>query len=82
MHVFLKPFISEITAINEKGELKFKDRNGLVQRVRVIPMLVTADAPAKAHLLNLVQHMGHKACPYCLHEGTVLEGKSQIRYCK
>lgn len=45
-------------------------------------MLVTADALGKAYSLNLVQHMGHNACPYCLHEGTILQGTTQIRYCE
>lgn len=81
MQIFLKPLIDEIKTINEKGGIAFKHANGEVIRAIIIPMLVTADALAKAYMLNLVQHMGHKGCPYCLHEGTILEGTTQIRYC-
>lgn len=81
MQMFFKPLIDEIKAINAEGGIKFRDKNGQYQLVQVVPMIFTADAPAKAHVLNLTQHNGHYGCPYCLHYGSIIEGSTQIRYC-
>lgn len=42
-------------------------------------MIFTGDSLARADVLNQTQHNGYKGCPYCLHDGTIVEG--QVRYC-
>lgn len=81
MQMFFKPLIEEINAINDEGGMQFRNKNGVFETVKVIPMLFTADALAKAYVLNIMQHNGHYGCPYCLHCGTNIEGTTQIRYC-
>lgn len=80
MQVFLKPFIEEINKINDEGGLNFQMKNGQLKRVQIHPMIFTGDAPARAYVLNKVQFNGYKGCPFCLHNGTLVNG--QIRYCK
>lgn len=80
MQIFFKPLIEEINAINDEGGLKFRNKNGVFETVKLIPMLFTADALAKAYVSNSTQHNGHYGCPYCLHSGTIIEGTTQIRY--
>lgn len=82
MQVFLKPFIEEINAINEKGGIIFFDRDKEKKHVKIFPMLLTVDALAKSYILNQKHHMGKQACPYCLHSGTHIAGTTHIRYCK
>lgn len=82
MQTFFRPLIEEIQSINNEGGITFKNINGELETVKVVPMIFTADALAKAYVLNIVQHNGHNGCPYCLHNGTVLAGTKQIRYCK
>lgn len=81
MSMFFKPLIEEIRSINADGGIKYRDKSGQYKIVKVIPMLFTADALAKAYVLNLTQHNGRFGCPYCLHRGTNIEGSTQIRYC-
>lgn len=81
MQMFFKPFIDEIKTINAEGGITFCDKNGQYKTVQVIPMIFTADALAKAYVLNMTQHNGRYGCPYCLHRGTNVEGSTQIRYC-
>lgn len=81
MQIFFKPFIKEIKAINEEGGIEFQNKHGEKMNVKVIPMIFTADALAKAYVLNIVQHNGHCGCPYCLHRGTIIDGSTHIKYC-
>lgn len=81
MQIFFKPLIEEIKSINYNGGICFKNKNGQLKKVLIIPMIFTADALAKADVLNLVHHNGYNGCPYCLHCGTRIDGTSQIRYC-
>lgn len=81
MRMFFKPLIEEIKTINSEGGIHFRNKTGELKIVRVIPMMFTADALAKAYVLNITQHNGHYGCPYCLHSGTNIEGTTQIRYC-
>lgn len=80
MQMFFKPLIEELNAINDKGGIQFRKENGVFETVKVIPMLFTADALAKAYVLNITQHNGHYGCPYCLHYGTNIEGTTQLRF--
>lgn len=82
MQVFFKPFLDEINSMNGKGGISYTNENGSIVKVIVIPMLITADAPAKAHILNLIHPLGRFGCPYCLHGGTHIEGTTQYRYCQ
>lgn len=79
MHVFLKEFIEDINSINADGGLTFKMKGGETKTVKVIPMIFTADSPAKCDVLNKVYFNGYKGCPYCTHNGTLVN--KQIRYC-
>lgn len=79
MQIFFKSFIEEINNINAAGGIKLL-ANGQSKLVKVFPMIFTADTPAKSHILNKINFNGYKGCPYCLHEGTLVNG--QIRYCK
>lgn len=81
MQTFLKPLIDDIKTINNKGGIVFRNKHGEIGAVKIVPMIFTADALAKAYVLNIVQHNGHYGCPYCLHAGTIIEGSTQIRYC-
>lgn len=80
MHVFLRQFIDEINSINAEGGLTFKMKNGIMKTVKVNPMIFTADTPAKCEVLNKVHFNGYKGCPYCTHNGTLVN--RQIRYCQ
>lgn len=82
MQVFFKPFLDEINSINEKGGISYTSETGKIIKVIIVPMLITADAPAKAHILNLKHPLGRFGCPYCLHGGTHIEGTTQYRYCQ
>lgn len=82
MQVFFRPLIEELSMINENGGVSFIDKHGRSIKLKVVPMLITADAPAKSHVLNLISHNGRFGCPYCLHCGTGLSGTTQYRYCK
>lgn len=81
MQVFFKPLIDEIKSINRNGGVTFRNKYQELKTVKVIPMIFTADALAKASVLNIVQHNGYNGCPYCLHPGTRIDGSNQIRYC-
>lgn len=81
MQIIFKPLMNEIERINAKGGVNFLDENGQKKVVKIIPMLFTADALAKADVLHLIQHNGRFGCPYCLHPGTHIEGTKYIRYC-
>lgn len=80
MQIFFKSFIQEINEMNAAGGMEFSLENGQNTSIMVFPMIFTADAPAKSHILNKVNFNGYKGCPYCLHVGTIVNG--QIRYCK
>lgn len=80
MQVFLKPLIEEINEINAAGGVTFTTKNNENRTVKISPMIITADTPAKSHILNKVNFNGYKGCPYCLHKGTPVSG--QVRYCK
>lgn len=80
MHVFLKTFFEEINAINAEGGLTFKMRNNQMKTVQVVPIIFTADTPAKCDVLNKVYFNGYNGCPYCTHSGTLVN--RQIRYCR
>lgn len=83
MQVFFKPFLDEINAINEKGGISYTSENGNIIKVIIVRMLITADAPAKAHILNLKHPLGRFGCPYCLHGVTThIGGTTQHRYCQ
>lgn len=81
MQVFLRPFVEEINEINNEGGLVFLKNDGTVCKVKVFPIIFTADAPAKSDVLNKVHHSGRGGCPYCEHNGTVLDGTTQVLYC-
>lgn len=81
MAIFFKSFIEEINQINADGGIAFRKKNGEVCKVKVLPFVITADAPAKSDILNKVHHSGRGGCPYCEHNGTVLPGKTQVLYC-
>lgn len=80
MQIFFKPFIDEINQINSDGGLLFKMKNGETEIVKIVPMIFTGDTPAKSHVLNKVNFNGYMGCPYCMHQGTIIN--KQIRYCK
>lgn len=80
MHVFFKKFIEDINLINAEGGLTFKMKNGEMKTVQIFPMIFTADTPAKCDVLNKVYFNGYKGCPYCTHDGTLVN--KQIRYCQ
>lgn len=82
MQIYFKPFIDEIKMINSEGGITFIDKNRQNRTVKIFPMLFSADALAKAYVLNRIQHNGRQGCPYCLHNGINIEGSTQIRYCK
>lgn len=81
MQIFFKPLIKDIETINANGGIEFRDRSGQIKTVKVIPMIFTADALAKASVLNQIQHNGYYGCPLCLHCGQRVAGTTQIRYC-
>lgn len=81
MAIFFKEFIQEINQINADGGVTFRMKDGKVCKVKVLPFVITADAPAKSDILNRVHHTGRGGCPYCEHNGTVLPGKKQVLYC-
>lgn len=81
MQIFFKPLIKEINEINANGGITFRDECGELKTVSVIPMIFTADALAKASVLNQKQHNGYFGCPLCLHPGEKVAGTKQIRYC-
>lgn len=82
MQAFFRPLIEELSMINDNGGVTFVDMIGRKTKLKVVPMLITTDAQAKSHVLNLVSHNGRFGCPYCLHCGTGLDGTTQYRYCK
>lgn len=81
MQIFFKCFIEEINQINSEGGLTISLKNGQFIKLKVLPFVFTADAPAKSDILNKVHHSGRGGCPYCEHNGTVLKGTTQVLYC-
>lgn len=80
MQSFFKPFIQEIKKINESGGLTIKLQNGDIQKIKIFPMIFTADTPARADVLMKSYFNGYNGCSYCHHAGTLVN--RQIRYCK
>lgn len=80
MEVFFKPFVEEIKRINAEGGIIFKSADGQTHTVKILPMIFTGDTPARGYVLNKVAFNGYMGCPYCMHEGTLVN--RQIRYCK
>lgn len=80
MQVFLRPFIEQINMINSEGGMNFTMTNGDVKKVKIYPMIFTGDTLAKGYVLNKTQFNGYNGCPYCSHNGTLVNG--QVRYCK
>lgn len=79
MSFFLKPFIEEITRINNEGGLPFEAKNGETINVMIYPMILTCDILAKQYVLNKASFHGYKGCSYCLHDGTLINNR--VRYC-
>lgn len=79
MQVFLKPFIDEINQINAEGGLNFKMKNGEMKKVLIHEMIFTGDIISKQDVLNKVSFNGYDGCSYCLHSGTLVDGR--VRYC-
>lgn len=80
MQTFFMPFIQEINKINESGGLKVELRNGVTMKLKIFPMIFTADTPARADVLLKSYFNGYNGCTHCLHSGTLVN--KQIRYCK
>lgn len=80
MQTFFRPFLEEIKSINESGGLTIQLKNGQMQRIKVFPMIFTADTPARADVLMKSYFNGYNGCSYCTHSGTLVN--KQIRYCK
>lgn len=76
MIFFLKPFIEEITRINNEGGLPFQAKNGEIIKGMIFPMIVTCDILAKQYVLNKSSFHGYNGCS---HEGNLIE--KQVRYC-
>nr|XP_015918637.1 uncharacterized protein LOC107448063 [Parasteatoda tepidariorum] len=78
---YLKPFVEELKVLCEKG-LSWKN-NGKIFSSRVIPILCTADAPARAMLQNFNQYNGKFSCGFCENEGERIErGRGHSRVYK
>lgn len=68
MNFLFQNFVQEVHTINEKGVL-IKSKNQTVSfNVRVL--LLAADSPARAKVLNQVLFNGFYGCMYCLHPGS------------
>lgn len=78
MQIFLKSFINEIKQINATGGLNFKMKSGEMKTVMIHPMIFTGDILAKQYVLNKVSFHGYYGCSYCLHPGTLVNGR--VRY--
>lgn len=80
MQTFFRTFIQDINRINESGGLEIKLKNGEIQKIKIFPMIFTADTPARADVLMKSYFNGYKGCSFCLHSGSSVN--KQVRYCK
>lgn len=80
MSCFLRPFIEEVNAINDKGGITIAI-NGTTEKVKIYPLVWVLDSVAKCYVLRIIQYNGYYGCPYCHHAGTLIQ-RNNIRYCK
>lgn len=64
MNMFLKPLVDELVAIDNKGGVTWSC-NGVETKSKVIAPLICADAPARASLMNVLNHNSKYACNLC-----------------
>ena len=67
-NTFLQPFVEEAQHLYDHG-FQWKDSNGILRRSKVMFLLCTADAPARAMLTNMTQFNGEYGCGICLNPG-------------
>ena len=78
---YLVPFITELTLLCERGLIW--NRNGKTVVTKIVPLLCTADAPARAMLQNFKQFNGKYGCSFCENEGErVVRGRGHSRIYK
>lgn len=80
MSCFLRPFIEELTNINNSGGISI-EINGVHEKVKLYTLVWSLDSVAKCSVLKKVQFNGYYGCPYCLHPGSLVSANN-IRYCK
>jgi hypothetical protein len=67
MQMFFKPFVEELNRINQTP-LDF-NFNGEVNKIQILPIIITADTKAKDPLQEKIGYNGNMGCSYCLHPG-------------
>lgn len=80
MSCFLRTFIEEINDINARGGICIAI-NGIIEKVKIFPIVWSVDSVAKCSLLKKIQFNGYRGCPYCHHPGSLVQGNN-IRFCK
>ncbi len=58
---FLIPFVKDAQHLHDHG-FQWKDSNGILRKSKVMFLLCTADAPARAMLSNMTQYNGENGC--------------------
>lgn len=77
--MFFKHFIDELEEINNEKPLVVNDSN---DRLNVRAIMLSADSPAKAKVLNCLSFNGYYSCPYCLHPGKIHSKTVRYPYMK
>ncbi|XP_064467816.1 uncharacterized protein LOC135385485 [Ornithodoros turicata] len=75
-HLFMKAFVDEVIKV---GTIAWTYGSTLV-RSRIFPILSCVDSPARAALLNHKQYNGYYGCPWCMQQGTIVEGIIKYPY--
>lgn len=75
--MYLKPFIDDLSDLNEKKF--FVEVDNVQLHFTVCAIIFSTDTPAKAKVLHCLLFNGFYGCPYCFHPGTNLDEDS-MRY--
>lgn len=68
MGLFLMYFVEQMKTLNTNPIL-IKNNEGVVKKVKVVPLLFTMDVIARCLLQKFTQFNGYSGCGFCLHPG-------------
>lgn len=82
MNTFLKPIVDEFQNLQNRSiDIQLEN---IIYKFKVFLTHCSADLPAKASIMNMIQYNGYDACPLCLHPGKLIPNEkksgSTVRY--
>ena len=77
MQMLMKAFVDEMNDLQQAGVL-WRDPSGRTVQSRLFPTCLSADAPARADVLNSVRFNGYFGCTWCLNPGFLV--KNTVKY--